>query len=71
MMGQEALVIDDIDQEVKVRFKDEIWAATAKGERLKQGERVRIVGSRGLVLVVENTEVKYFTNRNQIDCRSS
>jgi membrane-bound ClpP family serine protease len=58
MMGQEALVIDDIDPEGKVRFKDEIWAATAKGERVELGERVRIVGSRGLVLVVANTREK-------------
>ena len=58
MMGQETLVIDDIDQEGKVRFKDEIWAARAKGERLEQGEKARIVGSQGLVLVVANTEEK-------------
>jgi membrane-bound ClpP family serine protease len=58
MMGQEAIVIDDIDPEGKVRFRDEIWAATAKGEKLEQGEKARIVGSRGLVLVVANTEEK-------------
>jgi membrane-bound ClpP family serine protease len=58
MMGQESLVIDDIDPEGKVRFKDEIWAATAKGDRVVMGERVRIVGSRGLVLVVANTREK-------------
>ena len=58
MMGQEVLVIDDIAPEGKVRFKDEIWTATAKGERLEQGDKVRIVGSQGLVLVVANTEEK-------------
>ena len=58
MMGQEAVVIDDIDPEGKVRFKDEIWAATAKDERLEQGDKVRIVGSQGLVLVVANTGEK-------------
>jgi membrane-bound ClpP family serine protease len=58
MMGQEAVVIDDIDPEGKVRFKDEIWAATAKGERLEQGDKVRIVDSQGLVLVVANTGEK-------------
>jgi membrane-bound serine protease (ClpP class) len=58
MMGQEAVVIDDIDPEGKVRFKDEIWAARTKGERVEQGEKVRIVGSQGLVLVVANTEEK-------------
>jgi len=66
MMGQEAVVIDDIDPEGKVRFKDEIWAATAKGERVEQGERVRIVGSRGLVLVVANTEVKSKSNEERL-----
>ena len=52
MMGQEAVVIDDIAPEGKVRIKDEIWASTAKGERFEQGEIVKIVGSRGLLLVV-------------------
>ena len=56
MMGQEVMVIDDIDPEGKVRFKDEIWAATSKAERLEQGKKVRIVGSQGLMLVVANTE---------------
>jgi membrane-bound ClpP family serine protease len=58
MMGQEAVVIDDIDPEGKVRFKDEIWAARTKGERLEQGEKAKIVGSQGLVLVVAITEEK-------------
>ena len=57
-MGQEAVVIDDIDPEGKVRFKDEIWAARTKGERLEQGEKAKIVGSQGLVLVVAITEEK-------------
>jgi membrane-bound ClpP family serine protease len=60
MMGQEVMVIDDIDPEGKVRFRDEIWAATARGARLEQGKKVKIVGSLGLVLVVENTEVKIY-----------
>ena len=58
MMGQEAVVIDDIDPEGKVRIKDEIWAATAKGERLEQGRKVRIVESQGLMLVVADTKEK-------------
>ena len=58
MMGQEVMVIDDIDPEGKVRFKDEIWAATARGARLEQGKKVKIVGSLGLMLVVANTEEK-------------
>ena len=56
MIGQEAVVIADIDPEGKVRIKDEIWASTAKGERFEKGEIVKIVGYRGLLLVVENTK---------------
>ena len=58
MMGQEAVVIDDIAPEGKVRIKDEIWAATAKEESFEQGKKVKIVGSQGLMLVVANTEEK-------------
>jgi membrane-bound ClpP family serine protease len=56
MIGQEAVVIADIDPEGKVRIKDEIWASTAKGERFEKGEIVKIVGYRGLLLVVENAK---------------
>jgi len=65
-MGQEALVIDDIVPERKVQFKDEIWAATAKGERLGQGEKAMIIGSQGPVLVVANTEVKSKSNEERL-----
>ena len=58
MIGQEAMVIDDIDPEGKVRIKNEIWSATAKGERYEKGEKVKIVGAHGLVLVVENQQDK-------------
>lgn len=66
MMGQEAVVIDDIAPEGKVRIKDEIWAATAKEDRVEQGERVRIVGSRGLVLVVEDMEEKVYPAKGEL-----
>jgi len=52
------MVIGEIAPEGKVRIKDEIWAATAKGERLGQGEKARIIGSRGLMLVVADTKEK-------------
>jgi membrane protein implicated in regulation of membrane protease activity len=58
MIGQEALVVDDIDPEGKVRINSEIWAATAKTGRYEQGGKVRIVGAQGLVLVVEDPQTK-------------
>jgi membrane-bound ClpP family serine protease len=58
MIGQEALVIDDIDPEGKVRISSELWAATAKGKRYEQGEKVKIIGAQGLVLVVDGPENK-------------
>ncbi len=53
MMGGEALVIEDIHTEGKVRFRDEIWTATARGKKIAEGERVRILDAEGLVLIVE------------------
>jgi membrane-bound ClpP family serine protease len=53
MIGGEAIVIKSIDQEGKIRFKGEIWTATAQGKKIAEGERVRILGAEGLVLVVE------------------
>ena len=69
MIGQEAVVIADIDPEGKVRIKDEIWASTAKGERFEQGEIVKIVGSWGLLLVVENTKEKSNTAKEDLPIR--
>jgi membrane protein implicated in regulation of membrane protease activity len=58
MIGQEAVAIDDIDPEGKVRINSELWAATAKGGRYEQGEKVKIIGAQGLVLVVEDPQNK-------------
>ena len=58
MVGREALVVGDIDPEGKVRINSEIWTATAKGRRYEEGEKVKIIGARGLVLVVENPQDK-------------
>ena len=54
MIGGEALVMEDIDPEGKVKIKDELWAATAGGKKIGVGEKVRIVKIQGMVLVVEN-----------------
>lgn len=53
MIGEEAIVIKLIDSEGKIRFHDEIWTATTRGGKIAEGRRVRIVGAKGLVLMVE------------------
>jgi membrane-bound ClpP family serine protease len=47
------VVIEDIDPEGKVKIKDELWAATAGGKKIAAGEKVRIVKTQGLTLVVK------------------
>ena len=54
MIGGEAVVIERIDREGKIRFKNEIWTATARGEKITEGKHVKIVGAKGLVLIVES-----------------
>jgi membrane-bound serine protease (ClpP class) len=53
MIGEEALVLEDIDPEGKVGIDDELWTARARGRRFMKGERVRICGHKGLTLLVE------------------
>ena len=52
MTDGDALVEEDIDPEGKVRFKNELWAATAEGKRFSKGQRVRIHGFQGLKVIV-------------------
>jgi membrane-bound serine protease (ClpP class) len=52
MIGDEAVVIEDIDPEGKVEIRGEIWDATARGRKFLTGKRVKISGARGLVLIV-------------------
>ena len=54
MMGQEGLVVEDIDPEGKIEFKNDIWTATAGGKRIVKGEKVKILDAEGLVLMVED-----------------
>jgi membrane-bound ClpP family serine protease len=58
MIGEEALVIEDIDPEGKVEIMDEIWKATAKGNTFQKGEKVKVTGAQGLALIVENLQEK-------------
>ena len=52
MTGGEAVVVEDIDPEGKVKFRNELWAATASGRKYSKGERVKIYGFQGLKVIV-------------------
>ena len=65
MIGGEALVVEDIDPEGKIEFKNEIWTATDRGRKLVAGKRVRISGARGLVLVVNDLDETEKSSRLQ------
>jgi membrane-bound ClpP family serine protease len=58
MIGEEAVVIEDIDPEGKVEIGDEIWKATANGKKFQKGMKVRIIGAQGLILVVKDLDEK-------------
>ena len=53
MLGKKGLVVEDIDPDGKIQYANEIWNATAGGRRFLKGEQVKIIGIRGLVLLVE------------------
>jgi len=52
MTDGEAVVMEDIDPEGKVRFGNEIWAATAEGKKFFKGQMVKIYGFQGLRVIV-------------------
>ncbi|NIM97238.1 MAG: hypothetical protein GTO24_03875 [candidate division Zixibacteria bacterium] len=56
MADGEAVVVEDIDPEGKVRFGSEIWTATALGKQFNKGSRVRIFGSEGMKLIVRGLD---------------
>lgn len=53
MIGRRALVIEDITQEGKVKVWGEIWKAVGRNERIPAGKEVKILGAKGLVLIVD------------------
>ena len=53
MIGKNALVIRDIDPEGNVDIRGEIWMATGGNQRIAAGNTVKILGAKGLVLIVE------------------
>ena len=58
MIGEEAVVIEDLDPEGKVEIMDEIWKARSNGKKFSIGKKVRVTGVEGLVLIVEDPEEK-------------
>jgi membrane protein implicated in regulation of membrane protease activity len=52
MVGEEALVIEDLNPEGKVSFRNEIWTASAKGKSFLKGMKVAIRQFQGLELIV-------------------
>jgi membrane-bound ClpP family serine protease len=52
MADGEALVVEDVNPEGKVRFRNEIWAAMAEGKKFFKGQKVRIYGFQGLKVIV-------------------
>jgi len=53
MLGKKGLMIEDIDPEGKIQYASEVWGARTKGDRFSKGERVKINGIQGLMLLVE------------------
>jgi len=54
MVGEVGKVVQELNPEGMVKIHGELWKAESrKGEPIKPGEKVRVVGMRGLTLVVE------------------
>jgi membrane-bound ClpP family serine protease len=58
MIGRQARVIEDINPEGKIEFNNEIWTAFTKGGKIDKGDKVRILDTEGLVLIVEGGDEK-------------
>jgi membrane-bound ClpP family serine protease len=52
MIGEEALVLEDINPEGKVMVWSEIWAATGNGKRFRKGQKVVVQDFKGLTAIV-------------------
>jgi membrane protein implicated in regulation of membrane protease activity len=52
MIGEEAVVIKDINPEGKVTVWSEIWSATGNGKQFRKGQKVKICGFHGLTAVI-------------------
>jgi membrane-bound ClpP family serine protease len=56
MVGENALVIKDIDPEGKVKIRGELWRAIAQDSKITAGKEVKILKVRGMVLIVKDTD---------------
>uniref|UniRef100_UPI002606C657 NfeD family protein n=1 Tax=Thermococcus sp. TaxID=35749 RepID=UPI002606C657 len=57
MIGAIGRVVEDLDPEGVVKVRGELWKATSRtGEKIRVGEVVKVVGMRGLILIVEKVE---------------
>jgi membrane-bound ClpP family serine protease len=52
MLGEEALVIEDINPEGKVEVWSEIWTATGNGKKFQKGQKVKVCGFDRLKVIV-------------------
>jgi membrane-bound ClpP family serine protease len=57
MIGEEALVLEDINPKGRVMVWSEIWAATANGKRFHKGQKVVIKHFGGLTAVVGESSI--------------
>lgn len=55
MVGAIATVVTPMDSVGQVRYRNEFWSAVSE-EKLRPSQRVRIVGFKGLKLIVSGTE---------------
>jgi len=56
LIGEVAIARTDLDPEGMVFLHGELWNAVADGERIEEGERVRVVDMEGLKLKVEKAD---------------
>jgi membrane-bound ClpP family serine protease len=54
LLGEEALVIEDINPYGKVMVLSEIWVARGNGNKFLKGQKVTIAGFDGLTAIVRN-----------------
>lgn len=54
MTDRDVIVVEDINPEGKVSFRNELWIAIAEGRKFFKGQRVRIHGFQGLKVIVRD-----------------
>ena len=64
MVGEEALVIEDLNPEGKVSFRNEIWTASSKGRSFLKGMKVAIRQFQGLEIIVGDPGEEFTGSQN-------